>query len=67
MVTEVRGAGLMWGLDLDRDAAAGRRRRAASGGLLVNRTSDTVVRLLPPYVITESGDRRGAVACSMQA
>jgi acetylornithine/succinyldiaminopimelate/putrescine aminotransferase len=23
-------------------------------GLLVNRTSDTVVRLLPPYVITEA-------------
>jgi acetylornithine/N-succinyldiaminopimelate aminotransferase len=51
-VTAVRGAGLMWGLELDRPAAAvvdaARERR-----LLINRTSDTVVRLLPPYVITE--------------
>jgi acetylornithine/succinyldiaminopimelate/putrescine aminotransferase len=43
----------MWGLDIDRPAAAvvdaARERR-----LLVNRTSDTVIRLLPPYVITES-------------
>jgi len=48
----VRGAGLMWGLDIDRPAAAivdaARERR-----LLINRTSDTVIRLLPPYVITE--------------
>ena len=52
-VTAVRGAGVMWGLDIDRPAAAvvdaARERR-----LLVNRTSDTVIRLLPPYVITES-------------
>jgi acetylornithine/N-succinyldiaminopimelate aminotransferase len=51
MVREVRGAGLIWGLDLDRPAlpvvAA-----ALDLGLLVNRTSDTVVRLLPPFVIT---------------
>jgi len=51
-ITSVRGAGLMWGLELDRPAAAvvdaARERR-----LLINRTSDTVVRLLPPYVITE--------------
>jgi acetylornithine/succinyldiaminopimelate/putrescine aminotransferase len=51
-IRDVRGAGLMWGIDLDRSAAAvvdaARERR-----LLVNRTSDTVIRLLPPYVITE--------------
>jgi len=51
-VTAIRGAGLMWGLDLNHPAAsvvdAARERR-----LLINRTSDTVVRLLPPYVITE--------------
>jgi len=43
----------MWGLDINRPAAAvvdaARERK-----LLVNRTSDTVIRLLPPYVITES-------------
>lgn len=49
-IREVRGAGLMWGLDLEVDA--GPVVDAARGrGLLVNRTSSTVVRLLPPYVI----------------
>lgn len=52
-IKAVRGAGVMWGLEIDRPAAAvvdaARERR-----LLVNRTSDTVIRLLPPYVITES-------------
>lgn len=51
-VRDVRGAGLMWGIDIDRPAAAivdaARERR-----LLINRTSDTVIRLLPPYVISE--------------
>ena len=51
-VRDVRGAGLMWGIDIDRPAAAivdaARERR-----LLINRTSDTVIRLLPPYIITE--------------
>jgi acetylornithine/succinyldiaminopimelate/putrescine aminotransferase len=53
IVKEVRGAGLMWGLDLNRDAAAvvpaGLER-----GVIVNRTADTVVRLLPPFIITEA-------------
>ena len=52
LVKEVRGAGLMWGLELTRDASAvvpaGLER-----GVVVNRTADTVVRLLPPLVITE--------------
>jgi acetylornithine/N-succinyldiaminopimelate aminotransferase len=47
----VRGAGLMWGLDLDRPAAPVVD-AALQQGLLVNRTSETVVRLLPPYIIT---------------
>ena len=53
VIREVRGAGLMWGIDLRVDAApfveAALRR-----GLLINRTSTTVLRLLPPYVITEA-------------
>jgi predicted acetylornithine/succinylornithine family transaminase len=50
-VREVRGAGLMWGLDLDRPALPVVE-AALQQGLLINRTSETVVRLLPPYIIT---------------
>ena len=50
-VREVRGAGLMWGLELDRPALPVVE-TALQLGLLVNRTADTVVRLLPPFVIT---------------
>jgi acetylornithine/succinyldiaminopimelate/putrescine aminotransferase len=50
-VRDVRGAGLIWGIDLDRPAAPVVE-AALERGLLVNRTSDTVIRLLPPYVIT---------------
>jgi len=53
IVRELRGAGLMWGLDLDRPALPVVQ-AALDLGLLVNRTSDTVVRLLPPFVITAS-------------
>lgn len=53
MIKEVRGAGLMWGLQLTRDATpvvpAALERR-----VIVNRTAETVVRLLPPLVITEA-------------
>ena len=52
LIADVRGAGLMAGLDLHLDAqpviAA-----ALERGLLVNRTASTVVRLLPAYVATE--------------
>lgn len=53
IVREVRGKGLMWGLDLTKEklpiVAAGLER-----GVIVNLTADTVVRLLPPLVITEA-------------
>ena len=52
IVKEIRGAGLMWGLDLNRDAAPVVPAALAQGGI-VNRTAETVVRLLPPLVITE--------------
>lgn len=53
MVREVRGAGLMQGLVLDRDAAP-IVAAALERGLIVNRTRETVLRMLPPYVITEA-------------
>ena len=50
-IRDVRGAGLMWGIEIDRPAAP--VVEAALGrGLLINRTADTVIRLLPPYVIS---------------
>jgi predicted acetylornithine/succinylornithine family transaminase len=51
VVRGVRGDGLMWGIALDRPAAPVVE-AALERGLLINRTSDTVIRLLPPYVIT---------------
>jgi acetylornithine/N-succinyldiaminopimelate aminotransferase len=50
-VRDVRGAGLMWGVEIDRPAADVVQ-AALERGLLINRTSDTVIRLLPAYVIT---------------
>ena len=50
-IRAVRGAGLMWGIDLDRPAAP-ILEAALEQGLLVNRTAETVIRLLPPYIIT---------------
>jgi acetylornithine/N-succinyldiaminopimelate aminotransferase len=53
IVKEVRGAGVMRGIELHTDAAAivpaGLKR-----GVVVNRTAENVVRLLPPYIITEA-------------
>lgn len=51
-IVEVRGAGLMWGIELNVDAGPVVE-AAMKRGLLVNRTGGTVVRLLPPLVITE--------------
>ena len=45
-------AGVMWGVELTRDAAAVVP-AALERRVIVNRTAETVIRLLPPYVITE--------------
>jgi predicted acetylornithine/succinylornithine family transaminase len=49
-VVEVRGAGVIWGVELDRPAAPVVD-AALERGLLINRTADTVLRLLPPYIV----------------
>jgi acetylornithine aminotransferase/acetylornithine/N-succinyldiaminopimelate aminotransferase len=51
VVREVRGSGLMWGIDLQVDAAPFVQ-AALRRGVLINRTSETVIRLLPPFVIS---------------
>jgi acetylornithine/succinyldiaminopimelate/putrescine aminotransferase len=53
IVKEVRGAGLMWGLELTREAGPVVP-AALERGVVVNRTAETVVRLLPPLIITEA-------------
>jgi len=53
VIREVRGAGLMWGLDLCVDAAPFVQ-TALRSGVLINRTADTVIRLLPPFVISSA-------------
>ena len=52
-VKEVRGSGLMLGIELDRpcgDIVT----RALDAGLLTNVTQDSVIRLVPPLIINES-------------
>jgi acetylornithine/succinyldiaminopimelate/putrescine aminotransferase len=51
-ISEVRGYGLMVGVQLTipgRDIVA----KAMEEGLLLNCTHDTVLRFLPPYIVTE--------------
>jgi len=53
LIKEVRGLGLIWGLELTKDAGPIVPAGIASG-VIVNRTAETVVRLLPPLNITEA-------------
>jgi len=51
MISEVRGAGVIRGLEIDRPASE-IVEAARPFGLLINATAKTVVRLLPPLTIT---------------
>jgi acetylornithine/succinyldiaminopimelate/putrescine aminotransferase len=51
-IVDVRGKGLIAGVDFATDAAP-IVTAALERGLLVNRTSTSVIRLLPPYVVTD--------------
>ncbi|WP_225785063.1 aspartate aminotransferase family protein [Xenophilus sp. Marseille-Q4582] len=50
-VKEVRGQGLMLGIELDRPAGA-ILTRACEAGLLLSVTADSVIRLVPPLILT---------------
>ena len=52
-VTEIRGQGLMIGMELSKPCNA-LTLRAAEAGLLISVTADNVVRLLPPLIMTET-------------
>ena len=56
-VKEVRGKGLMIGIELDRPCGD-LVKRALGAGLVINVTADKVVRLLPPLVIQEAEVKR---------
>jgi len=64
-VVEVRGQGLMIGIELDRPCGA-LLGRAAEAGLMISVTADRVVRLLPALIMT--ADEAGqvvAILCSL--
>jgi len=52
IVKDVRGIGCMLGMDLDRDGQP-IVDELRNRGLLINCTNTTVLRLLPPYIITQ--------------
>jgi acetylornithine aminotransferase len=49
-ILEVRGRGLMWGIELDRESGPVAR-RLLEKGFVVGTARKSVLRLLPPYVI----------------
>lgn len=52
-VREIRGQGLMIGIELDRPCGV-LTQRAADAGLLLSVTADAVIRLVPPLILTEA-------------
>ena len=54
MITDVRGAGLMRGIEMPEAAATRAVELALAKGLLVNRTAGRVVRLLPPLNVSDA-------------
>ena len=62
-ITEIRGKGLMLGIELQRDCGE-LVQRGLEAGLLINVTAGNTVRLLPPLTINESEARElaGGVA-----
>ena len=48
---EVRGQGLMIGIELDKPCGV-ITQRAADAGLLLSVTADSVIRLVPPLIMT---------------
>jgi acetylornithine aminotransferase len=66
-VKEIRGQGLMLGIDLAKPCGA-LVQRAADAGLLISVTADTVVRLVPPLILTQSeADQIVEILCPLIA
>jgi acetylornithine/N-succinyldiaminopimelate aminotransferase len=65
-VVEIRGQGLMIGIELDRPCGELVRQGALEAGLLINVTADKVVRLLPALVFS-ADEARELVARPVRA
>lgn len=64
-VKEVRGSGLMLGIELERPCTA-LAQRALEAGLLISVTADTVVRLVPPLILSMAeADEIVAILCPL--
>jgi acetylornithine aminotransferase len=64
-VVEVRGAGLMIGVELDRPCGV-LLTRALEAGLLLSVTADKVIRLVPPLILTaDEADEIVALLCPL--
>ena len=64
-VREIRGQGLMLGIDLSKPCAA-LVQRCADNGLLISVTADTVIRLVPPLILTAAeADEIVAILCPL--
>jgi len=64
-VKEIRGMGLMLGVDLAKPCAA-LVGRCAENGLLISVTADTVIRLVPPLIMTRAeADEVVAILCPL--
>jgi len=66
-VKEIRGVGLMLGIDLSKPCSA-LVQRAADAGLLISVTADTVVRLVPSLILTTAeAEEIAAILCPLIA
>ncbi|MDH4479978.1 MAG: aspartate aminotransferase family protein [Rhodoferax sp.] len=64
-VKEIRGVGLMLGIDLSKPCSA-LVQRAAEAGLLISVTADTVVRLVPSLILSAAeADEIAAILCPL--
>jgi len=64
-VTEIRGQGLMIGIELARPCGE-LLGRAAEAGLLLSVTADRVIRLVPPLILSAAeADRVVAILCPL--
>ena len=53
IVTEIRGKGLLWAMEFDRDVAEEAVRLCLEEGLLANNVKPTALRLMPPLTVSE--------------